>query len=43
MAFALDPYEELRDALRSLCAHYPDGYWRKVDEKRGIPRSLSMH
>ena len=30
-----DPYQDIRDAVRDLCAQFPDEYHRKVDEQRG--------
>jgi len=30
-------YQEIRDAVRALCAQFPDEYHRKVDEQRGYP------
>jgi acyl-CoA dehydrogenase len=35
-----DGYQELRDAIRDLCAHYPDAYWREVDARRGYPEDF---
>src|SRR6202000_1792189 len=35
-----DKYQEIRDALRGLCADYPDEYWRKIDEARGYPEAF---
>jgi acyl-CoA dehydrogenase len=35
-----DGYQELRDAIRDLCAHYPDAYWREVDACRGYPETF---
>jgi acyl-CoA dehydrogenase len=35
-----DGYQELRDAIRDLCAHYPDAYWREVDARRGYPEAF---
>jgi acyl-CoA dehydrogenase len=32
-----DAYQEIRDAVRALCAQYPDEYFRKVDEQRAYP------
>ena len=32
-----DGHQELRDAIRDLCSHYPDAYWREVDARRGYP------
>ncbi len=30
-------YPEIRDAVRALCAAYPDDYFRRVDATRGYP------
>ncbi|MCL4747105.1 MAG: acyl-CoA/acyl-ACP dehydrogenase [Burkholderiaceae bacterium] len=30
-------FPELRDALRELCARFPDAYWREVDACHGFP------
>ena len=35
-----DGYQELRDAVRDLCSHYPDAYWREVDARRGYPEAF---
>jgi acyl-CoA dehydrogenase len=35
-----DPYQDLRDAVRALCAEFPPEYHRKVDEKRGYPEEF---
>ncbi|AXF05571.1 acyl-CoA dehydrogenase family protein [Paraburkholderia hospita] len=35
-----DKYQEIRDALRGLCADYPDEYWRKIDEARAYPEAF---
>jgi acyl-CoA dehydrogenase len=32
-----DQFQEIRAAIRSLCAAYPDEYFRKVDARRGYP------
>ena len=32
-----DQYQEIRDAVRALCAEFPDEYHRKVDHERGYP------
>ncbi len=37
MSSQSERHPELRDALRELCARFPDAYWRKVDEERGFP------
>jgi acyl-CoA dehydrogenase len=33
----IDNYQEIRDAIRSLCKQFPDEYFRKIDEQRGYP------
>ena len=35
-----DPYREIRDAVRALCATYPDEYFRRIDEQRGYPEAF---
>src|SRR5438445_3491120 len=35
-----DRYQDIRDAVRSLCAEFPDEYHRKVDEKRAYPEAF---
>ena len=35
-----DPYQDIRDAVRDLCAQFPDEYHRKVDEQRGYPEAF---
>ncbi|WP_298233820.1 acyl-CoA dehydrogenase family protein [uncultured Azohydromonas sp.] len=35
-----DPYEEIRDAVRALCAEFPPEYHRKVDEERAYPEAF---
>ena len=35
-----DPHQEIRDAVRALCAQFPDEYFRKVDEARGYPEEF---
>jgi acyl-CoA dehydrogenase len=32
-----DPHQELRAALRTLCARFPPEYFRKIDAERGYP------
>ena len=29
-----DPYQDIRDAVRALCAEFPPEYHRRVDEAR---------
>ncbi|HEX7954757.1 MAG TPA: acyl-CoA dehydrogenase family protein [Burkholderiales bacterium] len=35
-----DPYQEIRDAVRALCAGFPDEYHRGVDEQRAYPQAF---
>ena len=35
-----DPHRDIRDAVRALCAAFPDEYHRKVDEKRAYPEAF---
>ncbi|HYD60485.1 MAG TPA: acyl-CoA dehydrogenase family protein [Noviherbaspirillum sp.] len=35
-----DKYQELREALRDLCAQFPAEYFRKVDEERAYPAAF---
>ncbi|MCP5328402.1 MAG: acyl-CoA dehydrogenase family protein [Steroidobacteraceae bacterium] len=35
-----DAHQEIRDAVRALCAQYPDEYFRKIDEQRGYPEAF---
>ena len=35
-----DEHQDIRDAVRALCAEFPDEYHRKVDEKRGYPEEF---
>jgi len=32
--------QDLRDAMRDLCAHFDSAYWQKVDESRGYPEAF---
>ena len=34
-----DQYQEIRDAVRALCAQYPDEYHRRIDEQRAYPEA----
>ena len=36
----LDPFADLRTAIRALCAQFPDEYHRRVDEARGYPEEF---
>ena len=40
MKHAQDNYQDIRDAVRSLCAEFPDEYHRKVDEERAYPEAF---
>ncbi len=33
-------YAEIRDAVRALCAQFPDAYHRDIDAKRGYPEAF---
>ncbi len=33
-------YTDIRDAVRALCASFPDAYHREVDQKRGYPEAF---
>ncbi len=35
-----DAYQEIREAIRALCAEYPDEYFRKIDEQRAYPEAF---
>jgi acyl-CoA dehydrogenase len=35
-----DRYQEIRDAVRALCAEYPDEYHRRIDEQRAYPEAF---
>ncbi|MCD8505196.1 MAG: acyl-CoA/acyl-ACP dehydrogenase [Burkholderiaceae bacterium] len=35
-----EQFQDIRDGIRSLCAQFPDEYFRKVDEKRGYPEEF---
>jgi len=37
---ATDRYQDLRDAVRALCAQFPDEYHRKIDEQRAYPETF---
>ncbi|MEQ1692132.1 MAG: acyl-CoA dehydrogenase family protein [Gemmatimonas sp.] len=39
MTHATD-YQDIRDAIRTLCAEFPDEYHRKVDEERAYPQAF---
>ena len=33
-------YQDIRDAVRALCAEFPAEYHRKIDEARGYPEAF---
>ncbi|GAC1433368.1 MAG: acyl-CoA dehydrogenase family protein [Burkholderiaceae bacterium] len=35
-----DGFQDIRDAVRALCAEFPADYFRKVDETRGYPEEF---
>jgi acyl-CoA dehydrogenase len=35
-----DKYQDIRDAVRSLCAQFPGEYFRKIDEQRAYPEAF---
>ncbi len=35
-----ESYPEIRAAVRDLCSHYADDYWRRVDEQRIFPEEF---
>ena len=35
-----DQYQDIRDAVRALCAEFPADYHRAVDQKRGYPEAF---
>ena len=37
---ATDQYQEIRDAVRALCAEFPDEYHRRIDAQRGYPEAF---
>ncbi|MFY1974996.1 acyl-CoA dehydrogenase family protein, partial [Achromobacter dolens] len=37
MPHASHAYQDIREAVRDLCAQFPAEYFRKVDEERGYP------
>jgi acyl-CoA dehydrogenase len=35
-----EPYEDLRQRVREVCARFPDGYWRELDARREYPEEF---
>src|SRR3954451_8356458 len=40
MRSTTDQYQDIRDAVRDLCAQFPPEYFRGVDEARGYPEAF---
>src|SRR5215212_1448467 len=40
MSQRADPHQDIRDAVRALCAEFPDEYFRKIDEQRVYPEAF---
>ena len=40
MLNAADQYQEIRTAVRELCAQYPAEYFRRIDEQRAYPQEF---
>lgn len=36
----VDEFQDIRDAVRALCAEFPDEYHRKIDEARAYPEAF---
>lgn len=37
MSSTTDKHQDIRDAVRDLCSHFPAEYFRKIDDERGYP------
>ncbi len=35
-----DKFQDIRDAVRALCADFPDEYFRRIDEQRAYPEAF---
>jgi len=40
MKSTFDNFSEIREAVRALCAQFPDEYHRKIDEEKGYPEEF---
>ncbi|MGB6054647.1 MAG: acyl-CoA dehydrogenase family protein [Burkholderiaceae bacterium] len=40
MQSAPDAHQDIRDAIRALCAEFPADYFRRIDEQRGYPEEF---
>lgn len=36
----IDPYQDIRDAVRALCNDFPPEYHRQIDQARGYPEAF---
>lgn len=36
----IETYQQIREAIRALCAKYPGEYWRELDRERGYPTAF---
>jgi acyl-CoA dehydrogenase len=37
---APDRFQDIRDAVRALCAQFPDSYHREIDTRRAYPEAF---
>ncbi|AGK48631.1 acyl-CoA dehydrogenase, N-terminal domain protein [Burkholderia thailandensis MSMB121] len=37
---AIDPHQDIREAVRDLCSQFSADYFRKIDEERGYPEAF---
>jgi acyl-CoA dehydrogenase len=37
---SLDTHQELREAVRALCARFDSAYWQRIDAERGYPEAF---
>src|SRR6202048_3340330 len=37
---SVDRHQELREAVRALCARFDSGYWQRIDAERGYPEAF---
>ena len=40
MLRGVDQYQEIREAVRELCARFPPEYFRLIDERRAYPEAF---
>src|SRR6202040_619139 len=40
MLKATESFQDIRDAIRDLCAQFPAEYFRRIDEQRGYPEEF---